>query len=143
MSRRLKVATRELGLLELFVIYETNGVWEASWQPLQGEPITSLLTVISKETWDHALLGWTKPLITALGLAPKGALRKIPLESARCAVRDRCPFYDKKRCTPASTKMPWCYEPDVSDDENKRRLTSEVLRFWLDGVYVLVVQENV
>jgi len=141
MPRRLKIATKELGPLELYVIYETDGVWEGTWQPVQGSDVTSLMTTISKEVYDHALKGWTRPLITALGLAPSGALRKLPLGAARCAARTKCPFFDKKACVPASPKMPVCFEADVSPDEQKRHLTSEIIKLWRDGVYVVVVQE--
>lgn len=139
MSRRLKLATSEMGPLELFVIYDYNGTWETHWQPIQHEEVSGLLTTVSKEVYDHALLGWTKPFITALGLSPEGALRKLPRAQQQCEVRKRCPFYDKRRCVVTSSKMPWCYEPDGIEDGGKRRLIAEIIGEWRQGVYVVVV----
>jgi hypothetical protein len=140
MSRRLRLDTRELGPLELFVIYSYNGAWEARWQPIQHDEVAGLFTVVSKEVYDHALLGWTKPFITALGLSPEGALRKLPVAHQQCEARKRCTFYDKKRCLAASPKMPWCYEPGGVEDGEKRRLVAEIIGEWRQGVYVVVVQ---
>lgn len=141
MPRRLRVQTSELGPLELFVIYADKESWEGYWQALQGTEIASLFTEVSKETYDHALVGWTRPLITQLGLDPKGALRKLPVTARQCAVREGCPFYDKKHCTPSSAKMPWCFQPNVGEDSQKRSLSAEVIGLWREGVYVVVVQE--
>jgi hypothetical protein len=141
MPRRLKLPTRELGALELHVIYDYGGTWEEAWRPLQGTPIASIFTTVSKANYDHALLGWTKPFVDGLGLSPAAALRKLPAEAQQCAVRNRCVFYDKRRCIPSSSKLPWCYEPGGIDDDTKRHLSAEVIGFWRQGVYVVVVQE--
>lgn len=141
MPRRLKLPTVELGVLELYVIYDYDGVWEDAWKPLQGSDLTSLATTVSKDVFDHALHGWSKPFVTALGLAPTGALRKLPVKATVCALRSNCTFYDKARCVPASAKLPWCFEPDGFDDPEQRRLAAEVVMLWRQGVYVVVVRE--
>jgi hypothetical protein len=131
-----------MGFLELYLIYDEGGVWEQNWRPLQGNEIASLLTTVPKDTIEHALRGWTSPLVKSLGLPPQGALIKLP-ESARvCTLRDRCPFYDKARCFPTAKRMPWCYEPDGSEDPEVRRLMSEIVKSWREGVYVVLVQEE-
>lgn len=142
MPRRLKLPTTELGSVELYVIYDYSGTWEDEWKPLQGAEVTALFTVVSKDVFDHALHGWTRPFVDALGLAPVGALRKLPAAAKQCALRERCPFYDRKKCVPSSPKLPWCFEPDGIDDQEKRRLAAEVIGFWRQGVYVVVVQET-
>lgn len=127
--------------MELYLIYQEDGVWESEWKPLQGDPITELLTVITKETLDHVLAGWSKPLTTTLGIPPDGALRKLP--HALCYQRVPCPFYVRKNCSPTSKAMPWCFEPDGIEDLVSRKLASILVSLWREGVYVLVVQEGV
>lgn len=134
MPRRLRLQTTELGPLELFVIYEENGVWEESWRPLQGHPITDLFTRVSKEVYDHALLGYTKPLVDALGLSPEGCLRKLPLTHSVCAQKAVCPHFDKKQCFPMAKKMPWCFEPAGVDGADARRLAAEVVAMWRESI---------
>jgi len=143
MPRRLKVATTEMGPLELFVIYAYSGEWEPPWRAISALPVVHLLTTLTKEQFDAALIGWTKPLVTALRISPEGALRKIGLSENRCFQRANCPFFDKKSCSPQSKKMPWCFEPEVSEDPEARRLTAEVIGYWREGVYVAVVFDEV
>lgn len=141
MPRRLKVKTKEMGDMELYLIYQEGKDWESEWRPLQGAEITSLLTVISKETLDHVLAGWSKPFTTALGIPPDGALRKLP--QSRCYQRLPCPFYQPKICLPTAKEMPWCFEPDGIDDTVSRKLASTLVSLWREGVYIVVVQEGV
>ncbi len=137
MPRELTIKTNELADLSLYLIYQYGGNWEEEWRPLQGSPITSLLTVVSQEDMTHALKGWTKPLVKALKLAPEFALRKLP--NFKCDRRKICPVYDKKECTPKSKKMPICFEPSGIEDLEARRLGGELIRRWREGVYVVVV----
>ena len=141
MPRRLKINTHEMGDLELFLIYSTGGQWEPEWQPLQGvQVITDLLTHVSKETMDHALRGWTRPLVMGLGLPPEGSLRKIP---RICTHKDSmpCPLYDPKRCTPTAKKMNNCFQPRGVEGDVALQLSGELVRFWREGVRVLIVEE--
>lgn len=140
MPRRLKVKTLELGDLELYLIYQHGDEWEDEWRPIQGNPLTELLTVVSKEIWDHALAGFTKPLVKALGIPPQGALRKLPESS--CSQRTHCPFYERKLCNARSKVIRHCFEPDVTDDPVARKLGSDLIRLWSEGVYVVVVNED-
>jgi hypothetical protein len=136
------VPTREIGVLPLYLIYNVQGVWESRWRPLQGHPVTEPFTVVQKELIEHALLGLTSPLVKALGLFPAGCLRKLPLEARECAVRRRCPFFNKAACTPLTSKiMPWCYEPEGIEADLKP-LVSEVIGLWRSGVYVTLVCEE-
>lgn len=141
MPRRLKIKTHEMGDLELYLIYQYGEYWEDSWLALQGDPITELLTVVSKETMDHALVGWSKPLVMALGIPPEGALRKLP--DPQCFSRKMCPFYNKRWCLPLSKNLPHCYGPASIDDFDARNLGGELVSLWREGVYVVLVQEEV
>jgi len=141
MPRRLRIATVEMGFLELFLIYSKGGEWEDEWRPLQGQrAVTSLLSYVSKETMDHALRGWTSPLVKSLGLPPEGGLRKIAQD---CTHKDSipCPMYDSKRCTPLSKKMWNCFQPLGVEGDIALQLGAEVVSLWREGVRVLVVEE--
>lgn len=139
MPRQLKLKTNELGDLDLFLIYQYGDTWEEAWKPAQGLPITTLLTVVTKELMDHALKGWTSPLVKALGISPEGAIRKLPVVNRTCERKDPCPFYRPKECLPTFPKMPWCFEPGGIEDPNARSLAAEVVRLWRLGVYIVVV----
>ena len=139
MPRRLKLKTPELGDLELYLIYQYGEKWEDTWALAQGLPATSLLTFVDKGVMDHALVGWTSPLVKALGLPPAGCLRKLPIENRVCERRDPCPFYRPKECVPTHTKMPWCFQPEGIEDPNARQLVAELIKFWKEGVYTIVV----
>lgn len=138
MPRRLKLATVEMDDLELFVIYSTGGQWEEAWLPLQGFPIDALLPRVTKETFDHALRGWTSPLIKNLGLPPTGGIRKV---HQKCADRAKCPLYDPNRCSPKAVKMWNCFRPRDVEGEVAQSLAAEIIRFWREGVHVLIVEE--
>lgn len=142
MSRRLKVITREVGELQLFLIYERQGAYEAEWRPLQGNAVAALFTCITRETMEFALKGYTSPLVKALGIPPNGALRKLPIAARECFMKARCSLYVARDCVPTAVKMPWCYEPGGNEDEHVRKLASEVIGLWREGVYVLVVSEE-
>jgi len=131
-----------MGDLELYLIYQYGKTWEEMWAPAQGLPATSLLTTVDKSVMDHALLGWSAPLVKALGIPPEGALRKLPVENRVCARRDPCPFYHPKECVPLAPKMQWCFQPDGIEDPNARQLIAELVKFWREGVYTVVVVDG-
>jgi hypothetical protein len=135
--RQVKLKTHEMGDLELYLIYQYGELWEEEWRLLQGEAITSLLTVVSKEMMDYALKGLTRPFIKSLGIPPEGALRKLP--NSICDKRIMCPFYRKKECIPLFKKMPMCFEPAGIKDLEARRLAGLLVRMWREGVYLVVV----
>jgi hypothetical protein len=139
MPRRLKLNTKELGYVEMYLIYSTDDVWEAEWRPLQGSGIGDLFTVVTKEVMDHAMWGFSKPLVTALGLPPSGALRKIP--EPQCPKRNDCPFYEPKDCIPTGRNLPHCYEPGGLTADAARTLAFEAVRLWREGVYIALVKE--
>lgn len=141
MSRRLRLHTAEMGPVELMLIYQRGEEWEAEWRPLQGTPIAVLLPVITDEVMNHGLQGWTRPLVDALGLPPQGALRKIPTRHRPCEHRSHCPFHDPTQCLPVGKRLPDCYHPADLGDVQVQTLAYEVVRFWREGVYTVVVKE--
>jgi hypothetical protein len=135
--RQLSLKTHEMGTLELYLIYQYGDLWEVAWRPLQGESITSLLTVVTQEMMDHALKGLTRPFVKALGIPPEGALRKLP--NPTCDRKVICPFYHKKECNPLFKSMPSCFEPAGILDLEARQLAGSMVRMWREGVYLVVV----
>ena len=143
MARRLKLLPVEMGkrALELQLVYVRGGEYEPSWKPLQGHPITSLFTAVPRDVMDSALVGWTRPLVTALGIPPQGALRKLPIETRQCMHQPKCSLYIPRDCKPDAKAMPWCYEPGGLPEE-ARQIASEAIRLWRDGVYIILVLED-
>jgi hypothetical protein len=140
LSRRLKIRTNELGFLELFLIYVYGEAWEDEWFQLQGQPITANIPQVSKATMDHALRGWTRPFLDQLGPAPALLLRKLPETHSQCVQRKRCSLYIPHYCVPSAKKMPWCFQPEGTDDFTGP-LAAEIIRLWREGVYIVLVQE--
>jgi len=140
MPRRLKVATRERGPMEMYLIYAPGGVWEEEWRPLQGTGVGALFTMLTKEAMDHALWGYSRPLIDALGIPPEGALRRMP--SPQCSLRVGCILYEARDCIPTGHNLPHCYVPEGLASDESRALAYEAVRLWREGVYIAVVQEE-
>src|SRR4051812_1481223 len=100
-----------MGDLQLLLISEeADGRWEPEWEPLRGTVFGDQFTVMTRETIEHGLHRWSKPVVDALGISPEGALKKIPPGSRECFRRKVCPLYDPKLCFPESKNMPWCFE---------------------------------
>lgn len=124
-----------MGPLELYLIYDEGGIWEAEWRELQG---VMELPAVTKEVMDHALHGWTRPLVDGLGPPPEGMLRLLPKAARHCEHERTCPFFDRRRCGLLLSKMPWCFEPAGF---GAPKLVAEVVKFWRSEVYVLLVRE--
>lgn len=138
MPRQLTLATAEMGDISLFIIWADEAGW-GDWDAVRTSLFAPLLSVIPKTVMDHALRGWTKPLVDALGLPPQGALRKMPPSAKQCEQRHKCIFFEKNRCHPFTKKMPWCYEPD---GVGGAPFTADIISHWRKGVYVIVVLED-
>jgi hypothetical protein len=142
MSRSIKLITREKGELHLLLL---TG-WEGEWAILRGTVYGDLLSVISRDVVDHALHGWSRPLVDALGIPPDGALRKVPVAARWCWLKHKrpphlrsCPLQGPE-CHHVAKKMPWCFEPTEADD-SIRRMAAKAIEQWREGVYVVVVEE--
>jgi hypothetical protein len=139
-AHRILLPTKEMGNLPLFVIERRDANWEPQWAPLEHTAFASVVTIISKEIFDHASYGWTSPLVKALGLGPSGCLRKLPVISQQCYARSRCIHYDKKRCNILSKGMPLCFDPDGLANPDARRLGMEAISLWREGVHIILVE---
>lgn len=125
-----------MGTLQLYLIYSYSGQWEAQWAPMNG---VLDLPVVSVETMNHALRGWTRPLVDGLGPPPEGRLRLMPWLARSCVSRATCALFDVKRCGALLKNKPWCFEPDGVE---ARQLVAEIINLWREGVYVVVVEEQ-
>jgi hypothetical protein len=133
------IRTREMGMLQLQLIYDYSGTWEEHWRPLQGHPVATLFTRVPHDTVEHAVLGLSRPLVKGLGLFPLGCLHKLP--SFQCHHEKACTLFIKKDCLSTAKKTPWCFEPSGFDDPTVRALVAEAVMLWREGVYVVVVEE--
>jgi hypothetical protein len=140
MPRRLKLATKEIANLELQLIYSYAGVWETDWLPLQGSFLADSFTMVSKADMDHALCGWTMPLVRSLGVSPLGSLHKLPAKAKKCASLKLCP-HSGAECHPTAKKTPWCFYPAGIDQESSY-LAIQVIQLWREGVYIVIVEES-
>jgi hypothetical protein len=131
-----------MGAVELLLIYQVGDLWEPEWRPLQGSSVAALLPILTDETMNHAIRGWTKPFVTALGLPPAGSLRKLPKTAQQCEHRDNCPFYQAAQCVPVAKRLPNCFQPSNLDGAEARSLAYEAIRLWREGVYIAVVKES-
>jgi hypothetical protein len=136
--RRLRLPSVEMVSIDLYLIYEYSGVWEEEWRPIQG---VLDLPSVTKEDMDHALHGWTRPLVGQLGPPPDGRLLLLPRTARQCGNRNTCPMFDRKDCKLQAKKMPWCYEPDGFNPAH-RALVAEVIKLWREEVYVVVIRET-
>lgn len=142
MSRRLKLPTLELGELEILAIRESDGQWDPEWEPLRGTIFGDLFSMVPKSALDHALVGWSWPLVQVLGLSPEGVLVKVPRASRQCYRRRKCSLYIARDCHMQSKKMPWCFEPDEVEDEAVRKAAAKAIEEWRQGVYLIVIREE-
>jgi len=132
MPRDLNVQTREMGVVKVWLLRPD----EPEWTVLAGTSLADLITVMPRSALEHALHGWSRPFVDALGLPPQGALRKLPLQE--CNLRRTCASWRNASCRSSAKDMPICFEP-----EGLPSSASEVVRLWREGVYVVVTQEDV
>jgi hypothetical protein len=137
-SRRITLKTREMGKLDLYLIYNYGGTWEVDWRPLQGHAVGNLLATTKHETIEAAILGYSMPLVKGLGLFGEGLLHKLP--SQACEHARTCTLFVAKNCLSTVKAMPWCFEP-AGLDSSVRQLAAELVRLWREKVYVVVVEE--
>jgi hypothetical protein len=136
-SRRITLNTRELGRLNLYLIYVYGETWEKEWAALQGHPVASLLARVPHDVIEHAILGFSRPLVKALGLFPKGMLHKLP---QTCQNAKTCSLHIERDCRSTAKATPWCFEPEGLDS-SVRPLCADLVRLWREKVYVVVVEE--
>lgn len=138
MARQVKLATREMGDLHLLLIRSYGGEWESEWEPLRGTSYAEYFTYTHREIIEHALLGWTSPLVKSLGPEPRLILHRLSPDARQCAAWEKCVFYRKTDCLPNAKQMPNCYQPrGVPGD-----LGYEMIRLWRESVYLVVVEET-
>lgn len=130
-----------MGEVSLLVTWEKDGKWEPELEVLRGTPIGGLLSVIDDGVFQHALRGYSRPLVDVLGIPPEGALRKLPDAASDCALRHTCPFHEA-RCKLSSKLMPWCFEPEGFSDPELRKAVTKVIEEWRGNVYVVVVRDG-
>lgn len=143
MPRRVRLKTREKGMLEVLVVTEfADGRWELGWENIRGTFFGQLVPRVPRSAFNHVLNGYSQPFIEALGLPPEGALKRLP--TAACAKQGGCSLYDSRRCSLWSKKLPWSYEPAGFDalGGSTLRIASELIFLWKEGVRVVAVYDD-
>lgn len=136
----MMIPTLQKGNLLVIRIQENDdGTWEKDWEPLRETPMASLMSRMTQRELDHALHGYSRPFVDALGISPEGALRKIP--SQECSKRGNCTFYDPTLCVVSSKELPWCYEPDGIAEQSGQAGAQAVFH-WRSKVYLVVVRQH-
>lgn len=139
----MKARTREKGNLEIYAIAEaSDGSWEPGWEDLRQTLLGKLVSRVPRSAFNHLLNGYSAPFVDALGIAPMGALQKLPSE--RCDKQRGCSLYDRRRCSVGSYKLPWCYEPTEIDGlaAAAKRLASDLVFLWKQEVYVVAIFDD-
>jgi hypothetical protein len=132
MPRDLKVQTREMGIVKVWLLRPD----EPEWVLLAETSLADLITIMPRSSLEHALRGWSRPFVDALGIPPQGALRKLTHQE--CNLRRTCASWRNALCRVSAKDMPICFEP-----EGLPVGAAEGVRRWREGVYVVVTQEDV
>jgi len=125
---------------EEFKILRPTPVGDDPWgilAPLRELEIGGLIPIVPGETMSHALHGNHLPLLRVLGRPPHAQLKQIKADMT-CRLIKTCITADRAICFPCQ-KMPHCYEPPGYNFE-EGRVVETVLRAWVDGRYVVVVE---
>lgn len=133
MPRRLRVRTREMGDVEVWLLRPD----EPEWLALATTPVADLVTRMPRTALEHALRGWSRPFVNAVGLPPPGASRKLPKVHHECGLRKRCAMWRNASCRLLAVDVPVCFEPDGLPPA-----ATEVVRLWREGVYVMLTLED-
>jgi hypothetical protein len=136
-ARRLKVSTQALGTLEVFAIREENSLWEPYWEPVRNTRVGDLVSKVPATALEHALHGWSVPFEKALELPPAGCLHKLALTYNICERRRSCSSWHFEACNLLAKNMPICFQPRDLPSE-----CGEIVRFWRESVYCIVVLEG-
>lgn len=130
----VKLLVPELGGDQLFWIHRN---WD-QLGPLRDTSWGGLLSQVTQEAVDHAYRKWTRPLVSQLGLDPKGCLRKAGLGGQGCYNERTCTIHISD-CRINSPKRPWCFEPVGVEATSARLLASKLIEAWSSNTWVLVI----
>ena len=97
-----------------------------------------LIPIVTGEAMSHALHGWMRPLVEALGIEPRYQLLRIPDPHNVCSLAGSCMMHDSKRCHPRHKKLPECWLPEGVPEA--RRAMAVVTQAWVEDRYVVIVE---
>lgn len=113
---------------------EDGGAWGAL-RFLLGTRWEGLFPRVHPDVLDQALRGHATPLMRVLGPPPRALVKRLPVANTLCAQRASCVSYTPL-CVPGP-KLPDCWEPTEFTGV-EANLVSLVVRYWRDGVVVVV-----
>jgi hypothetical protein len=109
-------------------------------KPLEGSFWLKHIPVVTRDSFTHALNGWTIPLLREIGSQPEGIFKKLPKTYCTQVLDKTCIAADKAICFP-SKKVPICYEASFPTDPLARVAASAVVSAWREGAYVFILGE--
>lgn len=113
---------------------------ESDWGVLaciKETPVGKLIPVVSGEDMSHALHGRILPLRRSIGREPQHILKKLKGDWT-CSLIKTCILARPDICKPHQ-KMPHCYNPPGHEGLPAHAIAT-VIRAWVDGRYVVVVE---
>ena len=144
MARYIEVEDPSWGRKSLFVIFEDEEGWEDPWEGFRQSEQTAhyaaMFSQVTRNSYEAALYKAPLHLIRELRLPPEISLTKV--RPAICYESERCSMYEKKTCRAAVKIRPICFVPDV-EDAILRNLMHEVISYWTQGTYIIVVPADV
>jgi hypothetical protein len=144
MARELRVKDPIYGDIKLYVIHESReGVWSKRWDMFQTHPelqgVGHLFSRISYESYQDALYGHARNLITELSYNSESCFIKTPDFFLECLHKKECPTYHQGHCKGNVPKVPICYQANIEDG-----LTPDltfVFDLWRQGFYIIIVPD--
>lgn len=94
--------------------------------------------MVSKLSFETALLGRAKEFLREAGRAPRGCLASIREADAVCKNKDTCNLFGDK-CYPHKN-VPECWEAPLVDPLEST-VASNIVQCWKDDYYVVVVDD--
>lgn len=127
MLKRVRAKDDKLGVLDFIVL--TCSLEEAGLAGTWADP---LIRRVSGNAMNDALHGYILSLMKEWGPEPKYLTKKINSEDGWCSLYGQDCMGSSPSCRPGPT-MPECW--DAADNE----VLGEIVRYWKEGLRVLVV----
>jgi hypothetical protein len=132
----------------LLVTIGTAEDW-GEFEPLRGSTWAHGITVVSGESYSHALHGFFHPLQKELGRDPLASARRVSPKEGECLMREDCINWKPELCRPGGKLKkevgpPDCYYPPIesSPDDPTVKLLTEVVLAWKESRHTIVVDEQ-
>ena len=133
--------------IKVFVTFVDSGSdhW-GDFEVFRGSSWSKVLSIVSGDSYSHALHGRVDPLLRELSREPQSAMKKITPEEGECLHKNTCIIWNKGFCVPGGKDKkvqgpPDCYEPPLQGASQEIIETfSKVALALKEGYYIVVVK---